>query len=203
MFLMLLEGATVMVSKCTGCLVERRGQRTAECDWRSGASCATTAGPDGRRFHQILYLGEHGLSDATLDRAIDEIRAGTVERARIFRLTGVLLLTKNIFAQLLEGPRDEVEKCLAVLRSDPRHANALLVEEGPVGARQFSGWSVSYADPASFFGRTTFRAIAGAALGGRGDINRLVRLMLEAGCCSDDGLEAALQAVVDQAPNMA
>jgi hypothetical protein len=182
-----------MVSKCTGCLVERRDQRTAECNWRSGASCAATAGLADRRFYQILYLGEHGLSDATLDRAIDEIRAGTVERAQIFRLTGALVLTKNVFAQLLEGPRAEVERCISVLRSDPRHANALLVEEGAVGARQFSGWSVSYAGPASFVGRMTFRAIAGAALGARQDINRLVRLMLETGGRNDNELEAALQ----------
>ena len=70
---------------------------------------------------------------------------------------------------------------------------ALLVEEGAVGARQFSGWSVSYADPASFVGRMTFRAIAGAALGARQDINRLVRLMLETGGRNDNELEAALQ----------
>jgi hypothetical protein len=192
-----------MASRCTGCLVDRRGQRTAECDLRRGASCTATAGSAGRRFHQILYLGEHGLSDATLDRAIDEIRAGTAERARIFRLTGALILTKNVFAQLLEGPRDEVEKCLAVLRSDPRHANALLVEEGAVGARQFNDWSLSYADPASFVGRMTFRAIAGAALGARREIDRLVRLMLEAGGRSDDDLGAALQSVADRARSSA
>ncbi|TFU03310.1 BLUF domain-containing protein [Polymorphobacter arshaanensis] len=200
---MLLEGAAVMVAKCTGCLIERRDQRTVDCNLRSGASCAATTGPTGRRFYQVLYLGEHGMSDAALDGFIDDIEAKTAERARTFRLTGALMLTKNVFAQLLEGPRDEVEECLAGLKSDPRHANALLVEEGAVGARQFSGWSVSYADAASFIGRTMFRAIAGAALGGRGDINRLVRLMLEAGDCNDVGLDAALQAVADQAPNMA
>jgi hypothetical protein len=149
------------------------------------------ANPAGWRFYQILYLGEHGLADDTLDSCIDDIRAETAARARSFRLTGALMMTKRGFAQLLEGPRAEVENCLAALRSDPRHDNGLLLEEGGVGARQFDGWSVSYADPASFVGRMTFRAIKSAAFGRRGEINRLVRLMVEADVREDGDFDAA------------
>jgi hypothetical protein len=201
--LMLLEGATVMVATGKGCLIDRRDQRTAECTALCGPDCTATASTSGQRLRQILYIGEHGLAAAALDTAIDDIRAATAERAQIFGLTGALVLTKMGFAQLLEGPYAEVETCLAALKCDPRHANALLIEEGDVGARQFNGWSVSYADPASFVGRTTFRAIAGAALGTRSDIDRLVWLMLKAGGCSDDDLGIALQAVADQARSSA
>ena len=203
MFLMLLEGATVMVARCTGCLIARRDQRTAECNGCGRANCAPAAGADDRRLHQILYLGEHGLPGATLDAVVDDIRAETAERAQMFGLSGALMLTKRGFAQLLEGPRAEVENCLAALRSDPHHANALVLEEGDVGVRQFDGWSVSYADPASFVGRVTLRAITSAAFGARNEINRLVRLMLETGGRRNDNLGAALQSVAGQAQTSA
>ena len=188
-----------MATNCFGCLIERRGQRTADCDGERGRNCAATSNSTGRRFYQILYLGEHELADDTLDCCIDDIRAETAARARAFRLTGGLMLTKRGFAQLLEGPRAEVEKCLAALRSDPRHANGLLLEEGGVGARQFDGWSTSYAGPASFVGRMTFRAITAAAFGARGEINRLVRLMVEADIRDSGDIDAPALDAGDQA----
>lgn len=187
-----------MATICNGCLIAQRGQQTAHCNAGRARTCKSMACSPGTRLHQILYLGEVGLSGATLDEAIDDIRSGTAERARMFGLSGALMLTKSGFAQLLEGRRAEVEMCLAALRSDPRHADALLIEEGPVGARQFGGWSVSYADPASFVGRMMFQAIAAAALGARRDINRLVRVMLESSAGSDSDLEAARPAAGHQ-----
>ena len=188
---MLLEGATVMVAMCSGCMIARRDQQTADCNERCGSDCVALTSTGGERLHQILYLGEHELPAATLDAVIDDIRAETADRAQMFGLTGALMLTKRGFAQLLEGPRAEIESCLAALRSDPRHANALVLQEGDVGARQFGGWSVSYADPASFVGRVTLRAITSAAFGARGEINRLVRLMVETGTRSDGDIGAA------------
>lgn len=188
-----------MATTCIGCLIARRGQESDDCDGERGADCAATAGTTGWRFYQFLYLGEHELSPAVLDSAIDDIRAETAARARSFRLTGGLMMTKRGFAQLLEGPRAEVENCLAALRSDPRHANGLLLEAGGVGARQFDGWSTSYADPASFVGRMTFRAITASALGARGDINRLVRLMVKADAPHDHDIDAAALDPVDHA----
>ncbi len=188
-----------MTTMCTCCRIEPGDARAAADHVPCGPDCTAIAGVSAQRLHQILYVGEHGLVDTSLDTCIDGIRAETAERAQRYGLTGALIVTKTGFAQMLEGPRADVEKCLSALQSDPHHANALLVEERTVDARQFSGWSVSYADPASFVGRTTFRAIAGAALGTRCDIDRLVWLMVEAGGCSDDSLDAALQAVADQA----
>lgn len=59
-----------------------------------------------------------------------------------------------------------------------------------MGARQFDGWSTSYAGPASFVGRMTFRAITAAAFGARGEINRLVRLMVEADVRDNGDIDA-------------
>ncbi len=86
-----------------------------------------------QHLHQALYVGEHGLVDASLDTCIDGIRAETAERAQRFGLTGALIVTKTGFAQMLEGQPADVEKCLSVLQADPHHTNALLVEERTVG----------------------------------------------------------------------
>ena len=64
-----------MATTCIGCLIERRGQRTADCDGERGRNCAATSNSTGWRFYQILYLGEHELADDTLDCCIDDIRA--------------------------------------------------------------------------------------------------------------------------------
>jgi hypothetical protein len=36
-------------------------------------------------------------------------------------LTGALIFNGHNFMQLLEGPADKVDACLAVIRADPRH----------------------------------------------------------------------------------
>jgi hypothetical protein len=54
---------------------------------------------------------------------------------------------------------------------------------------------VSYAGPASFVGRTTFRGINAAACGARGEINRLVRLMVEADAPDVGDIDAVALAV--------
>ena len=42
-------------------------------------------------------------------------------------LTGALVYNGHNFLQLLEGPDDQVEACLAVIRADPRHSGMVEV----------------------------------------------------------------------------
>jgi hypothetical protein len=61
-------------------------------------------------------------------------------------LTGALVYNGHNFLQLLEGPADRVDACLAVIREDPRHSGMIEVRRRTVEARDFGEWAMLY-DP--------------------------------------------------------
>lgn len=80
-------------------------------------------------------------------------------------LTGALIFNGHNFLQLLEGPGDKVDACLAVIRSDPRHSGMVEIRRRAIEARAFSEWSMLY-DP-HFFGHDA--GLARVAASGRLD----------------------------------
>ncbi|KTE17261.1 BLUF domain-containing protein [Sphingopyxis sp. H115] len=61
-------------------------------------------------------------------------------------LTGALVYNGRNFLQLLEGPAERVDACLAVIRADPRHSGMIEVRRRPVETRDFAEWAMLY-DP--------------------------------------------------------
>ncbi|MBB6428122.1 BLUF domain-containing protein [Sphingopyxis sp. JAI128] len=61
-------------------------------------------------------------------------------------LTGALVYNGGNFLQLLEGPGERVDACLAVIRADPRHSGMIEVRRRPVETRDFAEWAMLY-DP--------------------------------------------------------
>ena len=61
-------------------------------------------------------------------------------------LTGALVYNGHNFLQLLEGPDEKVEACLAVIKSDPRHSGMIEVRRRAVESRNFGEWAMLY-DP--------------------------------------------------------
>lgn len=61
-------------------------------------------------------------------------------------LTGALIYNGHNFMQLLEGPADEVETCLAAIGRDPRHSGMTEIRRRTVYDRDFAEWSMLY-DP--------------------------------------------------------
>lgn len=61
-------------------------------------------------------------------------------------LTGALVYNGRNFLQLLEGPADRVDACLAVIRADPRHSGMIEVRRRPIETRNFAEWAMLY-DP--------------------------------------------------------
>lgn len=59
-------------------------------------------------------------------------------------LTGALIFNGHNFLQLLEGPADKVEACLAVIRTDPRHSGMVEIRRRDVDERSFAEWSMLY-----------------------------------------------------------
>ena len=61
-------------------------------------------------------------------------------------LTGALVYNGHNFLQLLEGPDEKVDACLAVIREDPRHSGVTEVRRRTVEGRDFGEWAMLY-DP--------------------------------------------------------
>lgn len=61
-------------------------------------------------------------------------------------LTGALVYNGHNFLQLLEGPDEKVEACLAAIGNDPRHSGMIEVRRRAVESRSFGEWAMLY-DP--------------------------------------------------------
>lgn len=61
-------------------------------------------------------------------------------------LTGALIFNGHNFLQLLEGPGDKVDACLAVIRNDPRHSGMVEIRRRDIAERAFAEWTMLY-DP--------------------------------------------------------
>ncbi len=59
-------------------------------------------------------------------------------------LTGALIFNGHNFLQLLEGPADKVEACLAAIRRDPRHHGMVEIRRRDIDERSFAEWSMLY-----------------------------------------------------------
>ncbi|RYD44692.1 MAG: BLUF domain-containing protein [Sphingomonadales bacterium] len=61
-------------------------------------------------------------------------------------LTGALIYNGHNFLQLLEGPDEKVEACLAAIKTDSRHSGMTEVRRRAVETRDFGEWAMLY-DP--------------------------------------------------------
>ena len=61
-------------------------------------------------------------------------------------ITGILLYKSGSFFQVLEGEQENLEKLLLVIESDPRHEEISLLFHRDIEQRNFTDWSMGYAN---------------------------------------------------------
>ncbi len=59
-------------------------------------------------------------------------------------LTGALIFNGHNFLQLLEGPADKLDACLAAIRQDSRHSGMIEIRRREIDERAFADWSLMY-----------------------------------------------------------
>jgi hypothetical protein len=84
-----------------------------------------------------------------LEQEIRSILAASRHRNMIDNLTGALLFTASGFAQVLEGPRDVVERTFERISFDPRHAEVTALSFTPTDHRSFPDWSMGFCSKAA------------------------------------------------------
>lgn len=109
---------------------------------------SSSACPPSKDLIQLSYksfLGQAAGFRAELG-VIDEIIPKAMMKNAKLDVTGFLLYNDRTFAcyQVLEGPRDAVEKLWETIRNDPRHkVVADSVERRIITAREFPNWSMA------------------------------------------------------------
>lgn len=98
-------------------------------------------------LYHIIY---HSLASGSEGMPPDAL-ADLLRQARTYnqnhRLTGLLLYTNQTkeFVQVLEGPKDEVQKIYEKIAHDPRHKHAFVLYEGEATGRMFPDWRMGFA----------------------------------------------------------
>jgi len=77
--------------------------------------------------------------------AVDyDILETSYHRNRADQITGYLVRTPGKYYQYLEGPSEQLEALVQDIRSDPRHDDFKLLQDGIVPKRRFGNWAMGY-----------------------------------------------------------
>ena len=77
---------------------------------------------------------------------LDSILEQSCKNNPILGVTGLLCFTKNIFVQIIEGGRDEVNQLFLAIARDDRHCEVRLLAFDEVSQRRFSNWTMGQVD---------------------------------------------------------
>ncbi len=101
-----------------------------------------------QNLHALAYFSRSVASEfggtyhIELGRILAAARKNNVQKG----ITGALIFSDHYFAQVLEGPRDELEAIFEKIECDPRHSNVTVIHFKPIKARSFSDWSMAFAE---------------------------------------------------------
>lgn len=92
----------------------------------------------------ILYISHSLIGRENADQKVEEIVKKSVESNAKSGVTGALIHTGINFCQLLEGPKDNVQKLMESISKDTRHKDIWMVHQESLTERRFANWSMAY-----------------------------------------------------------
>lgn len=93
---------------------------------------------------RVVYVSRNRLPPGTSEAEVTDILAGSRRRNAARGVTGALLFCEDCFAQVLEGPLEQVTELFEAIQCDPRHDEVVVLEAVPVSERGFAAWSMAY-----------------------------------------------------------
>ena len=91
---------------------------------------------------RVIYVSEKtDSSDANLTQIIASSTKNNLETG----VTGCLLSGSNSFLQLLEGPRQTIDRLYVMINADSRHKNVAMLTDEDIDERLFASWSMRLA----------------------------------------------------------
>lgn len=99
---------------------------------------------------KISYLSIASAAHHLVEADVREICAvAGLHNARA-GITGILTFHTGKFAQILEGPENELRDLMQRIAFDPRHHSLKVTMDRAIAARQFDEWSMAYRSPKQF-----------------------------------------------------
>ncbi len=122
------------------------------------------------KIYRVLYCSRNCM-EGSPEQQLNEVRsilASSRKNNVAVGITGALLFNRDMFAQVLEGPLEQVQATFERIQPDLRHTDVTVLENGFVEARDFPEWSMAFAGAteahfAEFEGSTTNTAKTEAA----------------------------------------
>jgi hypothetical protein len=109
---------------------------------------ATTPGSLYRLIYRSREVISQVVSDALTEEGLQrELRAIVSSgrwRNKADNVTGALLFSDAGFAQVLEGPREVVERTFDRIAADRRHADVTVLSFTPTQQRRFPDWPLAF-----------------------------------------------------------
>lgn len=93
------------------------------------------------KLQRIAYCSDATRPDLAI-QTLAEILAVSDRNNVRDNLTGVLLISKGRFFQVLEGAQQDVDRALRRIEADGRHTNLRLVARQDVATRLFGQWGM-------------------------------------------------------------
>lgn len=116
------------------------------------------APPSDEALWSWVYVSRSLLLPEEFEVGMADIVAASKRNNAAADVSGALMAAGPIFAQLIEGPRRNVERIRAAIEADNRHHAIQTLAEGPVERRRFSRWSLAYVGQSRFFQRALWEA---------------------------------------------
>jgi hypothetical protein len=94
---------------------------------------------------RIKYVSQFAVHWSRGD--VEALVSLAAQRNAAASITGILMTCGGIFFQVIEGPRDQVERLFTQIQADPRHREVLVLDvEEAVTSRHFPDWAMKRFD---------------------------------------------------------
>ncbi len=97
-----------------------------------------------RSREAIAQVAPDAVTEAGMQRELRAIVSAARSRNKEDNLTGALLFTGGTFAQILEGPREVVERTFDRVAMDRRHTDVTVLSFTPTPQRSFPDWPMGF-----------------------------------------------------------
>jgi hypothetical protein len=93
-------------------------------------------------IYQLMYLSHtpHDVSDEQINNILIASRRNNMRDS----ITGLLIYHNQLFMQILEGDKNDVQRCYERVLNDPRHGSPSIIWEEEVADRSFPQWQMGF-----------------------------------------------------------
>ncbi len=106
------------------------------------------------RVFTLSYCSRNLIQGSPMQvrQELHDILAAARRKNLKLQITGALLYNAGSFAQILEGPLDNVQRIFETIQRDTRHGEVSVIQSEFTDERQFPNWAMAFAGGSSLEG---------------------------------------------------